>query len=412
MSHRLKRFTHTTIAAALLACSAAPAWADMSMEERFKAAESRLNALENENRALKDQVKQTDQKIEATGTQIEKIAGSGGSANAAWAEKTSFGGYGEMHMNKLENKKPGGADTDDIDFHRFVLFMGHQFNDNVRFFSELEVEHALVTATGPGEVELEQAYLDFTVNDSLSAKAGLFLVPVGIINETHEPPTFYGVERNPVEGNIIPATWWEGGAGVTARLGSGFTLDGAVTSGLSTTAAKNYKPRDGRQKVAKAKAVDAAYTARLKWTGIPGVELAGTVQYQSDITQSQDAAAGAATLYEAHAVVNKGAFGLRALYAGWHLEGSGPQAVGADKQNGWYVEPSWKLSEQWGVFARHSRWDNAAGNATDSEFNQTDVGVNFWPHPDVVVKLDYQDQKVPTGQNELDGFNVGVGYQF
>lgn len=196
MSHRLKRFTHTTIAAALLACSAAPAWADMSMEERFKAAESRLNALENENRALKDQVKQTDQKIEATGTQIEKIAGSGGSANAAWAEKTSFGGYGEMHMNKLENKKPGGADTDDIDFHRFVLFMGHQFNDNVRFFSELEVEHALVTATGPGEVELEQAYLDFTVNDSLSAKAGLFLVPVGIINETHEPPTFYGVERS------------------------------------------------------------------------------------------------------------------------------------------------------------------------------------------------------------------------
>lgn len=412
MSQRLNRFTRTASATALLACFAAPAWADMSMEERFKAMEARLNALENENRALKNQVKQTDEKIEATGTQIEKIASSGGSSKAAWAEKTSFGGYGELHLNKLKNQKPGGADTDQIDLHRFVLFIGHEFNDNLRFFSELEVEHALTTATGPGEVELEQAYLDFTVNDSLSAKAGLFLVPVGIINETHEPPTFYGVERNPVETNIIPATWWEGGAGVTARLGNGFTLDGAVTSGLAATSGNSYKPRNGRQKVANAKAVDAAYTARLKWTGIPGVELAGTVQYQSDITQSLDATAGAAKLYEAHAVVNKGAFGVRALYAGWNLDGSGPLALGANKQNGWYIEPTWKASEQWGVFARHSSWDNAAGNATDSKFSQTDVGVNFWPHPDVVVKLDYQDQKAPTGQNELDGFNVGLGYQF
>lgn len=158
--------------------------------------------------------------------------------------------------------------------------------------------------------------------------------------------------------------------------------------------------------------MDPAYTARLKWTGMPGVELAGTLQYQADITQGADATAGAAKLYEAHAVVNKGQFGLRALYAGWRLNGSGPPASGADKQNGWYVEPSWKFNEQWGVFARHNSWDNAAGNATDSKFTQTDVGVNYWPHPDVVVKLDYQNQKAPTGQNELDGFNLGVGYQF
>lgn len=420
MSHRTNRLTRTTLALSLLSCFAAPAWAGMSMEDRFKAMEARMDALERENRALKSQVKQAEEKVEATGNQVEKIASSGGSSKAAWAEKTSFGGYGELHMNQLKNKKPGGTDTETMDLHRFVLYMGHAFNDNVRFFSELEVEHALAgdgtvpngSAAKPGEVELEQAYLDFTVNDSLSARAGLFMLPVGIINETHEPPTFYGVERNPVETNIIPATWWEGGASVTARLGNGFTLDGAVTSGLSTTAAKSYKPRDGRQKVANAKALDPAYTARLKWTGMPGVELAGTVQYQSDITQGTDVTAGSATLYEAHAVVNKGAFGVRALYAGWKLDGSGPLSIGANKQNGWYVEPSWKASEQWGVFARHSSWDNAAGNATDSKFSQTDVGVNFWPHPDVVVKLDYQNQKAPTGQNELGGINVGLGYQF
>ena len=418
MPHRLNRMTRTAIAASLLTCFAAPAWADTSLEERFKAMEARMDALERENRTLKGQLKQTEQKVEATGTQMDAIASQGGSAKAGWAEKTSFGGYGELHLNKLDNQKPGGSDKDEMDFHRFVLLMSHEFNDRVRFHSELEVEHALIRdnpgagASNLGAVELEQAYLDFALNDNLSAKAGLFLVPLGITNETHEPATFYGVERNPVETNIIPTTWWEGGAGMTARLGSGFTLDGAVTTGLKATAASSYKPRDGRQQVARATAMDPAYTARLKWTGIPGVELAGAVHYQSDITQGTVAAAGAATLYEAHAVVNKGAFGLRALYAGWHLDGSGPQAIGADKQNGWYIEPAWKFSGQWGVFARQSRWDNKAGDATDSRFSQTDVGVNYWPHPDVVVKLDFQNQKSPTGSDEFDGFNLGLGYQF
>ncbi|MDO8989705.1 MAG: porin [Sideroxyarcus sp.] len=408
MNYRLSRITRTTLALSLLSCFAAPALAETSAEERFRTLELRLNNLESENRTLKDQVKQTEQKVDATGTQMDRLAGQGGSAGA---NKTKLGGYGELHLNKLKSQT-GGADTDMLDLHRFVLFIGHEFNDSVRLFSEFEVEHALAGESKPGEVELEQAYLEFDLNDKLSAKGGVFLIPVGIINETHEPPTFYGVERNQVETNIIPATWWEGGAAVTARLGSGFTLDGAITSGLKAAAASGYKPRNGRQKVANATAKDAAYTARLKWSGMPGVELAGTVHRQTDTTQSVDATAGAATLYEAHAVVNKGALGLRALYAEWKMDGSGPKAIGADKQVGWYVEPSWKFAEKWGVFARQSSWDNAAGNATNSKFSQADVGVNYWPHPDVVVKLDYQDQKAPAGQNELDGFNLGLGYQF
>ncbi|MCR4299955.1 MAG: porin [Gallionella sp.] len=417
MSHRLNSMIRTAVVVFLPACFTAPAWADMSMEERFKVMESRMDSLERENRILKGQLKQAEQKVAATGAQIEKIVSIGGSSKVAWAEKTSFGGYGELHLNKLKNKKTGGANKDEVDFHRFVLFMGHEFNDRVRFFSELEVEHALAKDTQSGTastglVGLEQAYLDFTLNDSLSAKAGLLLMPVGIISETHEPPTFYGVERNPVETNIIPTTWREGGVSLSARMGNGFAMDGAITSGLKTTVGKNYAVRDGRQHVANAPAKDPAYTARMKWAGIPGIELAGTVQYQSDVTQSADATAGAARLYEAHAVVNKGPFGLRALYAGWNLDGSGPKAVGADKQNGWYMEPAWKFSEQWGVFARHSRWDNQAGDATDSQYRQMDVGVNYWPHPDVVVKLDFQNQQSPAGKDEYDGFNLGVGYQF
>ena len=415
MLRRENRMTCTALALSLLTCFAAPAWAETGTEERLKALELRLNTLENENRALKQQIEQAEQKLDATGSQMEKIAGQGSSSGAAWAENTTFGGYGELHLNKLKNRKPGGTSKDELDFHRFVLFMGHEFSDRIRFFSELEVEHAVARDTAAGSsgvVGLEQAYIDFTLSDALSAKAGLMVMPIGIISETHEPPTFYGVERNPVETNVIPTTWREGGLALTARMNDGLSFDAAVTSGLATTAAKNYAVRDGRLSGASARAKDAAYTARLKWSGMPGVELAATVQRQSDITQSLDATAGAATLYEAHTVMNKGAFGLRALYAAWSLDGSGPRAVGADKQNGWYVEPAWKLSEQWGVFARRSSWDNRAGDAADSRYKQTDFGVNYWLHPDVVVKLDHQNQQSPNGQDEYDGFNLGLGYQF
>ena len=357
-----------------------------------------------------------EQRVERLEAQLEAYTAVESQPASGWYSKTRFGGYGELHLNKLKNRKTGGTDKDELDFHRFVLFMGHEFNERTHFFSEMEIEHAVAKDTADGSsaatVSVEQAYLDFSVSDALSVKAGLLLMPVGIISETHEPPTFYGVERNPVETNIIPTTWREGGVALNARMAHGFSADFALTSGLATTSGNNYRVRDGRTHTANARASDAAYTARVKWSGVPGVELAATVNRQSDITQSADPAAGAATLYETHAVVNRGAFGLRALYAAWHLNGNGPKAIGADRQNGWYVEPSWKFNDQWGVFARHNRWDNAAGDAANSRFDQTDVGVNYWPHPDVVVKLDFQNQKVPVGQNEFDGFNLGLGYQF
>ncbi len=407
MKYGLKR---TTLAVALLSALAAPAWADMSVEERLKAMESRLNALEAENQALKGQLQSTEQKVTATSAQVEEVSRTAAAGGASWTENTRIGGYGELHYNNLDGEG-GAAGKEEFDLHRFVLFFGHTFNERTRFFSEVEVEHSIAGEGKNGEIELEQAYVEYDLTAHHRVKGGLFLLPVGLINETHEPPTFYGVERNPIESNIIPATWWAGGAAVSGDLGGGFGYDFAVHEGLGTTAAKSYKPRDGRQKTSNAKANDLAYTARLKWTGMPGLELGGSLQYQGDMTQGLDANAGSATLAEVHGVFTKGPFGLKALYSQWNLDGSGPEAIGADKQLGWYIEPSFKLSEQWGVFARYNLWDNTAGDSADSEKKQIDAGVNFWPHPDVVVKADYQHQDNDNGQNQ-NGFNLGVGYQF
>ncbi len=369
---------------------------------------------------LKAKAVETEEKVEATGEMLEQRVASSSNYNSehssgghASSGKTTIGGYGELHYNRLNNEKSGGSDRNEIDLHRAILFVGHEFSDKIRFWSELEVEHAQAgDGKSGGEVSMEQAYLEFDLNENLSSRAGVLLVPAGILNETHEPNTFYGVERNPVENKIIPTTWREGGASLNGRFGEGWSFDLMAHSGFNTNAGKNYAVRNGRQSVRESTADDLAYTGRVKWTGIPGVELAMTAQYQTDMTQSSDANAGSATLIETHVIANRGPFGLRALYATWDLNGSGPKSVGADEQTGWYIEPSFKITPKVGVFARYNVWDNQAGNSTDTEFKQVDIGVNYWPHPDVVIKADYQNQDSPTGQNEFDGFNVGVGYQF
>ena len=356
--------------------------------------------------SLEEKVNLLGAEVDKLRSEMEKSGTAGGSMGAG--QKTSLGGYAELHYNNLDSKR-------EIDLHRFVLFIGHRFSDSVRMYSELEFEHGLTSksATSPGEVEVEQAYVEMDIAKKHQVKAGVFLLPIGIINETHEPPTFYGVERNPVESNIIPTTWWESGVGLAGELAQGLYYDLAVTSGLkvATTGASAYLIRSGRQKTAEATAEHGAYTARLKWSGMQGVQLAGSVHYQTDLTQGLGTAgtSSEAWLGEINGVVSRGKFGLKALFAEWKLEGDGPRAVGRDKQYGWYVEPSYKLGEKTGIFVRHEQWNNEAGAGDAGWKKQNNVGLNFWPVPEVVIKVDVQGQ---SGAVDNDGFNVGMGYMF
>jgi len=360
--------------------------------------------IEQQQKVLKDLEKrldQTEKRVEATADVVE--------ASASSKSATTIGGYGELHYNNISNNQTG-EDKKEFDFHRFVLFVGHEFNSSTRFFSELEVEHSIAGESQNGEVELEQAYIEHDFNEMFTGKAGLFLMPVGIINETHEPTAFYGVERNPVEKDIIPATWWEGGINLNIKAAPGLAFDTAITSGLYLDQSSGYKIRNGRQKVSEAKGEDLAYTGRVKYTAVPGLELAATVQYQSDLTQgTAEVDSAAATLLTAHAIYSIEHFTVKALYAQWNIDGKEAEALGRDKQNGFYIEPAYRINEQFGVFARYNEWDNNAGDSADTKKKQTNVGVNYWLHENVVFKADYENIG---GAADSDGFNLGVGYQF
>ena len=321
-----------------------------------------------------------------------------------------LGGYGELHYNNLSGG--GGADDkEEIDFHRFVIYFGYDFSDRIHFSSEVELEHALSGGDEPGEVELEQAFIDFDLDDSHTARGGLFLLPVGLLNPTHEPTTFYGVERNPIGNRIIPTTWWEAGAGVHGTFGDGWNYATYVHSGLNTSTNSNYAVRSGRQKVAKAQAPDLAGTVALNWS-VPGFTVGGAVVYQSDMTQGSDPTAGDGVLGEVHTEIRRGPLVLRALYAEWMLDGDGPDSVGADRQYGCFVEPSYQPIDEVGIFVRYSEWNNQGGDAgVDTGKTQVDAGVNWWLHEQVVIKADYQWQDSENGK-EQNGLNLGIGYDF
>ena len=436
------------------------------LKQQMRELQAQLKSMQEKLEAIDQDVEENKQAVEVTAEAVESY----GSGSSFW-DKTSMGGYGELHYNNLSADQER-FDTEQIDFHRFVLFFGHEFTDRLRFFSEVELEHSLAGDDKPGEVELEQAFVEYDFDQRNTARAGVFLLPIGILNETHEPPTFYGVERNTVENVIIPTTWWAGGIGYTHRMDNGFTIDLALHEGLKLAGTvddddddtvtirdpsgtfidgttlelkenENLIPNDelrfrsGRQKTAEADADDLAVTGRLKYTGMPGLELAASLQYQSDITQEGNDTIDSAVLYEAHVVFNRGPFGLRALYAGWDVDVDSQidnpnfnpanpvdpvnnpmrirnpiETADYDSQHGWYIEPSYKVTSNFGIFVRY---EDVAGGRSRDEFEQTTVGFNYYLNESAVLKADFQDREHDNAGDsgrDFDGFNLGVGYEF
>jgi len=216
-------------------------------------------------------------------------------------EHTTLGGYGEVQYHNLS-----GADTPgQANLARFVVYVAHTFNERIAFRSELEVEDARIEGGEPGgEVAVEQAYLDYTLSPAATVRAGLVLPPIGILNETHEPTTFNGVDRPQFDHDVIPATWRDIGIGLVGNLpgSSGlnyrvYLLNGLVASGFSA----DEGIRAGRQEGHVASFANPSLTGRLEWAR-PGLRIGGSFWYGG--SAAQDPALGTGTFDNAVALVS------------------------------------------------------------------------------------------------------------
>ncbi len=179
--------------------------------------------------------------------------------------KLSIGGYGEVHYNQpIEaNKTKLGT----LDLHRVIMFMGYNFNEKTQFVTEIEFEHT-------NELWVEQAFLQHKINQFINFRAGLMLIPMGIINEYHEPTTFYSVERPTIDSKIAPSTWREIGAGFAGNIiDLNLKYQAYVVGGLNGYDSKGVFNgskglRSGRQKGAKAYVSSPNFTGRIEYYGI------------------------------------------------------------------------------------------------------------------------------------------------
>ncbi|MFB3089953.1 MAG: porin [Gammaproteobacteria bacterium] len=374
-------------------------WETIQQQQKLIAElKARLDDTDQRVTANEAKVEEATEEVEAAAEAFETAQTS--MRGSSWADRTTIGGYGELHYNNQEG-------DDEVDFHRFILYFGHEFTENIRFFSELELEHALAGEGKLGEVELEQAWIEADITDHHRLRVGLDILPVGLVSYNHEPNTFYGVERPEVEVRIIPSTWWEAGIGLNGELAPGWNYDAVLHSGLSTTT----NIRSGRQKVSEANADHPAVTARLRYTGIPGLEVGGSFQYQSDITAG--IADNSATLFEGHVDwKHRTGLGLRALYTRWDLD-KVLSIAGDDTQYGYYIEPAYRfplgfISGEVGVFARWSELDY--GNTKEEE--RIGFGINYWPIDQVAFKFDWINIDDVDADTSADTFNLGLAYQF
>ncbi len=339
-----------------------------------------------------------------------------------WWKKTSLGGYGEIHYE--------GHETDKIDFHRYVLFVGHEFNEHLSFYSEFEIEHSLVK-DNHGELEMEQGYLEhdwaqFGLKNT-RAKYGMFLIPCGILNEIHEPPTFYGVERNEVEKEVCANTWWEGGVQLTHTLpDDGIQIIAGIHSSLTHS---EGDIRSGRDKLQEQSAKVWSYSGKVKYTAINNLDVGMFWSYQPDMGDDQVGPEVSGTLLGVYAdYKQKEGLSYRVFWGEWNLDcpahvGSGNTCIqkGFDQQYGYYGEASyrWNLAgdSSIGTFIRYGVRDDNAGTLSGSNVHnktkQWDTGINYWITDAAVLKLDFEEQtKDKANQRDSRGLNLGVGYQF
>ena len=335
----------------------------------------------------------------------------------------SFGGYGEMVYN---NRDAAGADTADL--LRAVLYTGYKFNDRILLNSELEVEHAS-TESG-GAVSMEFAYLDFLHKPGLNYRAGVVLIPMGLINEQHEPTAFFGVDRPAVERFIIPATWGEIGAGIFGDV-KNVTYRAYLVTGLNAAKFDSEEGiREGRQAGAQAAAEDFAIVGRADWHPFEGTLFGGSL-YSGNAGQSADFA-GRVTLGEVHADSKFRGLALRALYARGTIgdaqrinEANGlsdDESIGKSF-GGWYAEAGYDLApllgRSWSLtpYARYEQLDTQRSVPAGFRRNLLNarniftVGVSVKPITQTVIKIDYQNltNKAHAGAKQ---WNVGVGYIF
>ncbi len=362
--------------------------------------------------------------------------------------KLNIGGYGQVDYNQPFGN--GTLQNGKLDVHRIVLLFGYRFTDKLSFVTEVEFEHIK-------EVYVEQAFINYAFNTYINFRAGLILIPVGIINEYHEPPTFNGVERPLIDKYIVPTTWREIGLGLTGNIPEiSMKYQFYIVNGFKSYDEGDvylngeYGLRKGRQKGIESFMQVPNVTARISYYGLLGLNIGlsgyfGKTQstmFNGLNRKDEQALAAADSTVVGVAMVgldvryDRKGLGLRGQFyytslsntAQYNFLGMGERKSGNDlgsSMYGYYVElaynvfyPFRKIKNELTPFIRYSNYDTQStvveGVNKNPAYNKTVIttGLGFWFLPQLALKADVQFIKSKADNRFGKMFNAGVAFMF
>jgi len=335
-------------------------------------------------------------------------------------------GYGEVHYNNPQVDSMDKNAPAEVDVHRMVLGWEYEFTPALRMSAEVDFEHSAT------EIELEYLQVEYDVAPTMSLRAGNLLMPVGPLNEFHEPPTYHSVERPYLETYVLPTTWQDIGAGFVGRTSNGalayraYVVAGLDALGFTTSSGI----REGRQHGAEATAEDLAMVGRLEIATKGGLTL-GTSGYYGGADQGTPGLGSVTVgLVEGDIRFRHEALDLRGEAAGIAVVNSDSVSIAVGESVGsriWGVNGEAALNLIHGrsqvdgralwLFSRYERFDTngetAAGIDRDPTADRTVVtcGVSYHPVREVAFKTDVEFWKNGADQ-DLTRFNVGAAFQF
>ncbi len=345
--------------------------------------------------------------------------GMGNAASKVYYSKSplSIGGYGEMYWANPDN----GDNFADV--YRFIPYIGYRFSDQIILNTEIEFEH------GGDKVVVEFLYLDFLLNTNVNIRLGNLLVPMGLINLRHEPTLFNTLQRPELERNLIPSTWNENGVLVYGSVGESdveYTLGlvNALDLKSGNEASQTQWIRKGRIGSRNKGVMNrVAVVGRLDYRGYNGL-LIGASAYYGDAAQG--AVSGSrAFIYALHASYESGAFKAKGVYTATSVSDAevwnNPEA--ATKAQGYYVNVEYNAfaplstSMRLPVFIQYEAYDPTQKTLSpqnpDNEVRHINVGINFFPHEQVVLKMDYMMTRYDnTLKTDANTFALGLGFVF
>ena len=334
----------------------------------------------------------------------------------------SIGGYAKMDYYHKSNE---GADNgSNIDVYRFIPYFGYKFTDNIIMNAEIEFEHGGVEdgASGDGYVVVEFLYLDFLINNNFNIRVGNQLMPMGLINERHEPTLFTTVQRPNTSKQLIPSTWHESGLmaygqitdNVSYKVGAFSALQLGRGDALATKDKNNWL-RESRLGSFRAdnkagEDIGLAGVARVDYTG-NNLFIGASTYVDSSLIMA-----------DIHFDYKKDAFRTYGVYTQTSrsetIVGEPEKAKGGFINVGYDILSLTKFQNKMPVFVQYetvSAQDAITGGTSVDSTDTVTVGINYFPHEQVVLKADYamsKDNAKASNVDETDTFSLSMGFIF